>query len=59
MESSKGPSPCLRDEEKWVIDIRDRCAETGVLFFFKQWGGKRKSKTGRELDGKTYNEMPG
>ncbi len=46
-------------QKKWVIDIRDRCAETGVLFFFKQWGGKRKSKTGRELDGKTYNEMPG
>ncbi len=46
-------------QKKWVIDIRDRCAETGVLFFFKQWGGKRKSKKGRELDGKTYNEMPG
>ncbi len=45
-------------KKKWVVDIRDRCAETGVPFFFKQWGGKRKSKTGRELDGKTYDEMP-
>ena len=45
-------------KKKWVIDIRDQCADTNVHFFFKQWGGKRKSKTGRELDGKTYNEMP-
>ena len=44
--------------KKWVIDIRDRCAETEVPFFFKQWGGKRKSKKGRELDGRTYDEMP-
>ena len=45
-------------KKKWVVDIRDRCAETGVPFFFKQWGGKRKSKTGRELEGRTYDEMP-
>ena len=45
-------------EKKWVIDIRDQCADAKVHFFFKQWGGKRKSKTGRELDGQTYDEMP-
>ena len=45
-------------EKKWVIDIRDQCADAKVYFFFKQWGGRRKSKTGRELDGRTYDEMP-
>ena len=45
-------------KEKWVIDIRDQCADAKVDFFFKQWGGKRKSKTGRELEGRTYDEMP-
>ena len=45
-------------KKKWVIDIRDQCADAKVPFFFKQWGGRRKSKTGRELDGRTYDEMP-
>ena len=45
-------------KKKWVTDIRDQCADAKVLFFFKQWGGKRKSKTGRELDGQFYNEIP-
>ncbi len=45
-------------EKKWVIDIRDQCTEAKVRFFFKQWGGRRKSKKGRELDGRFYNEMP-
>ena len=45
-------------QKKWVIDIRDQCADAKVPFFFKQWGGKRKSKTGRELDKRTYDEMP-
>jgi protein gp37 len=42
----------------WVRDIRDQCLEAGVAFFFKQWGGKRKSKTGRKLDGRTWNQYP-
>ncbi len=46
-------------KKKWVVDIKDQCAKENVLFFFKQWGGKRKSKTGRELDGQTYDEIPG
>ena len=45
-------------KKKWVVDIRDQCERENVLFFFKQWGGTRKSKTGRELDGRTYDEMP-
>ena len=45
-------------QKKWVIDIRDQCADAEIAFFFKQWGGKRKSKTGRELEGRTYDEMP-
>ena len=51
--------PGAREMEKdWVTDIRDQCADAKVLFFFKQWGGKHKSKTGRELEGQLYNEMP-
>jgi protein gp37 len=42
----------------WVRDIRDQCLEAGVAFFFKQWGGKRKSKTGRRLDGRIWSEYP-
>ncbi len=45
-------------KKEWVIDIRDQCATEKVPFFFKQWGGRFKSKTGRLLDGKLYNEMP-
>jgi len=44
--------------EEWVISIRDLCQKTGVPFFFKQWGGVRKSDTGRTLEGKTYSEFP-
>ena len=44
--------------EEWVIDIRDQCIKRGVAFFFKQWGGVQKSKTGRRLEGRTWDEMP-
>jgi protein gp37 len=43
---------------EWVIDIRDQCIRQGVAFFFKQWGGVQKSKTGRRLEGRTWDEMP-
>jgi hypothetical protein len=43
---------------EWVRSIRDQCRAAEVPFFFKQWGGVRKSRTGRELDGRTHNEMP-
>ena len=42
----------------WIRDIRDQCSRAGVAFFFKQWGGVRKDKTGRDLDGVTWDEFP-
>ncbi len=42
----------------WVRQIRDRCLARRVPFFFKQWGGINKKLTGRELDGRTWDEMP-
>jgi len=42
----------------WVREIRDRCRASKVPFFFKQWGGFQKKKNGRELDGRTWDEMP-
>jgi protein gp37 len=45
-------------QRNWVIEIRRQCRQAGVAFFFKQWGGVNKKKTGRELDGRTYDEMP-
>lgn len=45
-------------EADWVREIREQCRRAGVPFFFKQWGGVRKDLTGRELDGRTYDEMP-
>jgi protein gp37 len=42
----------------WVLRIRDQCSEQNVPFFFKQWGGVRKSETGRELDGETWDQFP-
>lgn len=54
-ESGAGARPMKRD---WVVSIRDQCSAQEVPFFFKQWGGVRKSRNGRELDGKTYDEYP-
>jgi len=45
-------------EIEWVRRIRGQCQQAGIPFFFKQWGGVRKSETGRRLDGKTYDEFP-
>lgn len=42
----------------WVRAIRSQCEAAGVPFFFKQWGGVRKKRAGRELDGRTYDDMP-
>jgi len=54
-ESGAGARPI---EAAWVRSIRAQCRGQEVPFFFKQWGGVRKSTTGRELDGKTYDEFP-
>lgn len=45
-------------EADWVRQIRDRCIHFRVPFFFKQWGGVQKSRTGRILDGRTWDEFP-
>ena len=42
----------------WVRNIKTQCKKEKVPFFFKQWGGTQKHKTGRLLDGKEYSEMP-
>jgi protein gp37 len=54
-ESGPGARPM---DAAWVKDIRNQCLQAGVAFFFKQWGGVFKKKTGRELDGRTWDEMP-
>ncbi len=54
-ESGPGARPIQPD---WVRDIRCRCIRWNVPFFFKQWGGPVKSRTGRLLDGRTWDEMP-
>lgn len=45
-------------EPAWVRDLRDQSQAAGVAFFFKQWGGVRKDLTGRELDGRTWDDYP-
>ena len=54
-ESGPGARPMNPD---WVESIHEQCSRAGVAFFFKQWGGVRKDMTGRELHGRTYDEMP-
>ncbi|MFZ0428755.1 MAG: phage Gp37/Gp68 family protein [Acidobacteriota bacterium] len=54
-ESGPGARPL---DPKWVTEIRDRCTASGVPFFFKQWGGVNKKKTGRLLEGRTWDEVP-
>jgi protein gp37 len=52
-----GPGARYLDPD-WVRHVRARCQGEGIPFFFKQWGGPQKAKTGRILDGKTWDEMP-
>lgn len=54
-ESGPGARPM---SETWVTEIRDQCQACEVPFFFKQWGGTRKKKAGRMLQGRTWEEMP-
>ena len=54
-ESGPGARPM---EKAWVKAIRRQCRALRIPFFFKQWGGVRKGNFGRELDGRTYDEMP-
>lgn len=54
-ESGPGARPM---HQSWVEQIRDRCLANGVPFFFKQWGGVNKKRSGRLLCGRTWDEMP-
>ena len=54
-ESGHGARPM---DKRWVREIRAQCRREQVAFFFKQWGGIHKSRNGRELDGRTWDEMP-
>ena len=54
-ESGPGARPM---DPSWVEDVRDQCLRAGVAFFFKQWGGVNKKRTGRNLEGRTWDEMP-
>ncbi len=49
---------CRPMKAEWVREIRNLCARQQVPFFFKQWGGAKKSVAGRILDGKCWDEMP-
>ncbi len=54
-ESGVRSRPC---QYEWVADLRDRCVRQGVAFFHKQWGGRTPKANGRELDGRTWDELP-
>lgn len=54
-ESGPGARPIKKE---WVIDIREQCLIAKVPFFFKQWGGTRKKISGRNLEGRTWEQMP-
>jgi protein gp37 len=54
-ESGPGARPMAID---WTREVRDLCADQGVAFFFKQWGGTRPKSGGRSLDGREWNELP-
>lgn len=54
-EAGNSPRPMEAD---WVRDLRDQCVSKGIPFFFKQWGGRSKKRSGRLLDGRTWNQFP-
>jgi len=49
---------CREMKPEWALDLRDQCIASNVPFFFKQWGGTRRAKSGRILDGCTWSQMP-
>jgi protein gp37 len=54
-ESGHSPRPI---DPIWVMDLQAQCRNNEVAFFFKQWGGRNKKDSGRELNGQVFNEMP-
>jgi protein gp37 len=45
-------------EREWVREVRDQCRDSGIAFFFKQWGGLRPKSGGRKLDRREWNQFP-
>ena len=45
-------------DPKWVTDLRDQFVHANVPFFFKQWGGENKKRSGRLLEGRTWDQVP-
>jgi protein gp37 len=54
-ESGPGARPMDRE---WVCEIEAICRATDIAFFFKQWGGRNKKRTGRLFKGKIRDQMP-
>lgn len=54
-ESGARPRPI---QQKWVIELRDKCRKQDIPFFFKQWGGRNKKAAGRQLEGSLHDELP-
>jgi len=54
-ESGRTPRPMKKE---WVMEIKEQCQKADTAFFFKQWGGTNKKKTGNLLNGRKYLEMP-
>jgi protein gp37 len=54
-ESGPGARPMAAS---WALGIRNQCQAASVPFFFKQWGGVNKKRTGREIEGRTWDELP-
>lgn len=45
-------------DEAWISSLRDQCVSASTAFFFKQWGGVRAKAGGRDLSGRTWDDMP-
>jgi protein gp37 len=51
--------PCARPmRAEWARNVRNQCTSRNIPFFFKQWGGVNKKKSGRILDGRTWDQAP-
>lgn len=54
-ESGPGARPI---DPAWARDLRDQCLDSGVAFFFKQWGGRTPKARGNTLDGQQWLQYP-
>lgn len=54
-ESGAGFRPC---DAAWARELRDKCLDSSVAFFWKQWGGYTPKAGGRLLDGIEWSQYP-